>query len=139
MAIAVLALIAALATPAMSAAPRTGQSPDCRRYCMSVEPREGPEGTVFRFRGRHWRPERRVTATFGVYCRPGQACIAIAYVVRLRTDATGKFAFRLRGGPARPGDDEKGIRSGSPPTFTQRARDGGIVTRRPRYRVILPG
>jgi hypothetical protein len=41
---------------------------------MSVKPHEGPEGSVFTFKGRSWRPNRRVTATFGVYCRPGEAC-----------------------------------------------------------------
>jgi hypothetical protein len=29
----------------------TGQSPGCERFCMSVEPRAAPEGSVFRFEG----------------------------------------------------------------------------------------
>jgi hypothetical protein len=121
---------------------KTGQSPDCRRFCMSVEPREGPEGTVFRFVGRNWRANRRVTATFGVYCRPDEVCIAIAYVVRLRTSDSGRFVFRLRAGPEQPRDDERGIRSGSTPTFSQRVGRPGdyrVVRRTPRYRVTLPG
>ena len=106
---------------------------------MSVSPREAPEGSVFRFTGRGWRPNRRVTATFGVYCRPDEACIAIAYIVRLRTDATGRFVFRLRAGAEQAGDDERRIHSGSAPSFSQLTRSGRTVTRRPRYRVIVPG
>jgi hypothetical protein len=106
---------------------------------MSVRPHEGPEGSVFRFTGHDWRPNRRVTATFGVYCPPGEACIAIAYIVRLRTDDTGRFVFRLRAGRERAGDDEQGIHSGSAPTFSQTTRTGRRVTRRPRYRVTSPG
>jgi hypothetical protein len=125
-----------------AAAPKTGQSPDCKRFCMSVEPREGPEGSVFRFTGRGWRPNRRVRATFGAYCRPDEACIAIAYIVRLYADRTGRFAFRLRAGAARPGDHAKGIHSGARPSFAQRVvipgRRSRTVTRQPRYRVILP-
>jgi hypothetical protein len=91
---------------------------------------------VFRFTGRDWRPNRRVTATFGVYCRPGEVCIAIAYLVRPRTDERGRFAFRLRAGQERPRDDERGIRSGSAPTFSQRIGkpgDGRFVSRMPRW------
>jgi hypothetical protein len=109
---------------------------------MSVEPREGPEGSVFRFTGRDWRPDRRVTATFGVYCPPGDACIAIAYVVRLRTSDSGRFVFRLRAGQEQPRDEERGVRSGSNPTFSHRVgRPGHIryVSRTPRYRVTVPG
>jgi hypothetical protein len=94
---------------------------------------------VFRFTGHGWRPNRRVTTTFGVYCPPGEACIAIAYIVRLSTDETGRFVFRLRAGRERAGDDERGIHSGSAPTFSQRTRTGRTVTRRPRYRVTSPG
>jgi hypothetical protein len=49
------ALIGALWLPGgAAAAPKTGQSPHCKRYCMAVEPQEGPEGSVFRFEGRGW-------------------------------------------------------------------------------------
>jgi hypothetical protein len=126
----------------LAAAALTGQSPDCERFCMSVKPKEGPEGTVFTFRGRHWRPNRRVTATFGVYCRPGEACIDIAYFARIRTGDRGGFRFRLRAGPEQDGDKQHGIRSGSPPSFSQRVGRGErarTVSRSPRYRVILPG
>jgi hypothetical protein len=109
---------------------------------MSVKPREGPEGSVFRFRGRGWRPNRRVSANFGVYCRPGEACIDILYTVRLKTDATGRFVFRLRAGQEQPGDHAKQISSGGRPSFAQRVVSPGrrsrTVTRQPRYRVILP-
>jgi hypothetical protein len=135
LAAAVLALVAAVALPgAAAAAVKTGQSPDCRRYCMKVEPREGPEGSVFVLRGRGWLPDRRVTATFGVYCPPGEACIDIAYIVRLRTDDRGRFVFRQRAGGERPGDEGRGIHAGGAPTFTQRG-----VSRSPRYRVTAPG
>ena len=115
----------------------TGQSPDCEHYCMSVKPHQAPEGTVFTFVGRHWQPNRRVTVMFGAYCRPGEACIAIAYLARVRTGAHGGFRFRLRGGPEQPGDEQAGIRSGGRPTFSQRV-GGRTVERQPRYTVIVP-
>jgi hypothetical protein len=60
-----LTLAAFLALPAAAAADvRTGQSPDCKRFCISVEPREGPEGSVFRISGRGWRPDKRVEGRF---------------------------------------------------------------------------
>ena len=126
--------MAALLVPGSAlAAPKTGQSPDCRRYCMTVEPREGPEGGVFRFTGGHWRPNRRVTVTYGAYCRPDEACIAILYVGHVRTNRRGGFAFRLRAGQEEPGDAGRRIHSGGRPTFSQRG-----VSRSPRYRVIRP-
>ncbi len=79
-----------------------------------------------------------MTVTFGAYCRPFEACPAIAYFARLRTNGRGLFVFRLRAGQERPGDQRKGIRSGGVPTFTQRARNGRSVSRTPRYRVIVP-
>jgi hypothetical protein len=105
---------------------------------MSVKPREAAEGSVFRFTGSHWRPNRRVTATFGVYCRPSEVCIEIAYIVRVRTDDTGRFVFRLRAGPEQAGDDRRRIHSGSAPTFSQTTRSGRTAARRPRYRVTTP-
>jgi hypothetical protein len=108
---------------------------------MTVEPREGPEGSVFRFEGRRWRPNGRVRTTFGAYCRPDEACIAILYIGTLRTDARGRFSFRLRGGQEQPGDAERGIVSGGHPSFSQRVGTPGHVRRvirAPRYRVILP-
>ena len=108
---------------------------------MAVEPREAPEGSVFRFTGRGWRPNRRVRVNFGAYCRPGQACIAILNTVLLRTDSRGRFSFRLRAGQERAVDEERGIHSGGRPTFQQRVGRPGYrrtLSRRPRYRVILP-
>lgn len=124
------------------AAPRTGQSPDCKRFCMAVEPREGPEGSVFRFRGRNWRQNGRVRVNFGVYCRPGDVCIDILYTALLKTDGRGRFVFRLRAGQKQASDDKHGIRSGGRPTFLQRVGRPGhrrTIGRSPRYRVILPG
>jgi hypothetical protein len=132
-----IALAAALVLCGVAAA-ETGQSPDCRRYCLAVEPSAAPEGSVFRFEGRRWRPNRRVTVTFGAYCRPHEACPAIAYFARVRTNGRGRFVFRLRAGQEQPGDAQKGIRTGGVPTFTQRARSGRRVSRTPRYRVIVP-
>jgi hypothetical protein len=100
---------------------------------MTVEPREAPEGSVFRFEGRGWNPRKRVEVTYGVYCRPDQPCIAIAILDHVRTDRHGRFTFRARAGEAQAGDQERNIHSGSGFTFSQRT-----VTRRPRYRVILP-
>ncbi|HEV7846306.1 MAG TPA: hypothetical protein VGO83_08635 [Thermoleophilaceae bacterium] len=108
---------------------------------MTVEPREAAEGSVFRFTGRNWRPDRRVRVTFGVYCRPGEACIDVLYLARVRTDAHGKFSFRLRAGQEQAGDDQHRIRSGGHPTFSQRAGRPGhrrTVSRSPRYVVNAP-
>jgi hypothetical protein len=133
-----IAVVAALVLCGVAAAAKTGQSPDCRRFCLTVEPGAAREGTVFRFEGRRWRPNRRVTVTFGAYCRPNEACIAIAYVAKLRTNGRGRFVFRLRAGQEQAGDGKKHIRAGGPPTFSQRARNGRTVSRTPRYRVIVP-
>ena len=129
-------------TVLLATAALTGQSPDCERFCMSVRPAEAPEGSVFTFRGRHWRPNRRVRVTYGAYCRPDEPCPAIAYLGVLRTNGRGRFVFRLRAGVEQEGDPEARIHSGSPPRFEQRVRSRGrvrTVSRSPRYRVILPG
>ena len=139
-AIPLLAVAAALLLPGgASATIRTGPSPDCKRFCMSVKPHEGPEGSVFTFKGRGWRPNRRVTATFGVYCRPGEVCIDIAYIARVHTGPHGGFIFRMRAGQEQPGDEAAGIRAGGRPTFSQKRRDGRLVRRSPHYDVIVPG
>ena len=108
---------------------------------MAVEPREGPEGSVFRITGRGWRPLRRVEVFYGVYCPPGSVCVAIAYTARLRTNRRGGFTFRVRAGAAQPGDGDRRITSGGGFTFSQwlgRANESHLVQRRPRYRVIRP-
>jgi hypothetical protein len=108
---------------------------------MSVEPREGPEGSVFRIRGRGWRPQKRVEVFYGPYCRPDQACPAIAYLGRFRTNRRGGFTFRVRAGQPQPGDRERRITAGSGFGFTQwlgRPYESHRVQRAPRYRVILP-
>ena len=125
----------------LAAATLTGQSPDCEHFCMSVKPREAPEGSVFTFRGRHWRPNRRVRVNFGVYCPPDAACPAIARTGLIRTGDRGGFTFRLRAGQEQAGDRAKQIMSGGAPTFQQRARIHGrarTVIRRSRYRVLIP-
>ncbi|HEX6652830.1 MAG TPA: hypothetical protein VF072_08805 [Thermoleophilaceae bacterium] len=129
-------------TVLLAAAALTGQSPDCEHFCMSVRPREAAEGSVFTFRGRHWRPDRRVRVNFGAYCRPNEACPDILYTALVRTNEDGRFTFRLRAGAEQHGDEAAGIRSGGTPTFQQRARIRGrarTVIRSPRYRVLLPG
>jgi hypothetical protein len=96
---------------------------------------------VFTFKGRHWLPDRRVTAGFGLYCRPDVACPALAELVTLRTGRRGGFRFQLRAGPEQDGDRANGIHSGTAPSFSQRVgkRDRNrYVIRSPRYRVILP-
>jgi hypothetical protein len=100
---------------------------------MAVEPHEAPEGSVFRLEGRGWKPRKRVEVVYGVYCRPEEACIEIAYFAHVRTDRRGRFTFRARAGQPRAGDEDRKIRSGSGFTFSQRT-----VTRKPHYRVILP-
>jgi hypothetical protein len=104
---------------------------------MKVEPRVGPEGSVFRFTGRGWRPRKQVTVEFGAYGRPDEACPLIGYLGFLRTDRRGRFSFRLRAGSERAGDAERKIASGAGPTFSQRLR-GRTVSRAPRYRVVVP-
>ena len=126
----------------LATAALTGQSPDCRHFCMSVRPAEAPAGSVFTFRGRHWVPNRRVRVDFGMYCPPGEACPAIGYSGFLRTNGRGRFVFRLRAGAEEDGDKEARIVSGSAPEFVQRARirrRARTVSRTPRYRVIHPG
>jgi hypothetical protein len=133
------ALIAALWLPgSAAAAPKTGQSPHCKRYCMTVEPREGPEGSVFRISGRAWRPNRPVQVIYGVYCPPGAVCISIAYFARVRTDRHGRFTFRVRAGEAKAGDDDRKIHAGGDFEFSQRTASHRTITRKPRYVVILP-
>ena len=47
---------------------QNGPIPGLQALCMSVEPREAPEGSVFRITGRGWRPGRRVKVFYGAYC-----------------------------------------------------------------------
>jgi len=105
---------------------------------MAVEPHAGPEGSVFRFEGRGWRPQRRVEVVYGVYCRPDEVCIEVAYFAHVRTDRHGRFSFRARAGQAHAGDSDHKIVSGSGFTFSQRTASHRTITRKPRYRVILP-
>jgi hypothetical protein len=135
----VLAAACALALVAGGAAvAATGQSPHCRGYCITVDPRTGPEGSVFVFRGTKWRPDRRMRVNYGVYCRPGEACPAVALVALLRTNERGRFTFRLRAdGDWVDDDEDTRIRSGGHPTFRQRA-SGRTISRTPRYEVTIP-
>ena len=141
---AAIALAAALWLPGgAAAATKTGQSPDCERFCMSVSPASGTvDQTVFRFAGRGWRPGRRVVIFYGPYCAPGAACPAIAYLIRLRTNSRGGFVFRFREGQAQPGDEERHIHSGGGPvTFEQmvgRPPHTRYLRRQPRYEVSPP-
>jgi hypothetical protein len=89
---------------------------------------------VFRLEGRGWLRRKRVTVVYGPYCRPDEACPAIAYIGHIRTTRRGRFTFRVRAGRAQPGDKERNIHPGSAFRFSQRT-----VTRAPRYRVIVPG
>jgi hypothetical protein len=136
-------LIIGLALPAgAAAAVKTGQSPDCKRFCMSVEPREALEGSVFRIKGRGWLPHRRVEVFYGPYCRPAQACPDVAYIAHLRTNRRGGFSFRVRAGASEPGDAGRGIVSGGHPGFSQwrgKPHESRLVQRSPRYSVIVPG
>ena len=105
---------------------------------MAVEPREGPEGSVFRISGRAWRPNRRVEVFYGVYCPPGALCPAIGYEGHIRTNRRGRFTFRVRAGQPQPGDDDRKIHAGAGFEFSQRTASQRTVTRKPRYRVTLP-
>ena len=127
----------------LAAAALTGQSPDCERFCMSVTPSEGTVGeTVFRFRGRGWRPNRRVEIFYGPYCQPGAACPAIAFMVRLRTNERGRFVFRFRVGPVKEGDDEQDVHAGGgEPVFEQlvgRPRHTRWLRRQPHFTANEP-
>jgi hypothetical protein len=125
----------------MAAAALTGQSPDCEHFCMTVTPTPVSEGRIVTFTGRHWRPNRRVRISFGAYCRPDDACPDILYLAHVKTTDRGRFVLRLRAGPEQGRDEGTGLRSGSRPTFNQRARIHGkarTVSRSPRYRVLIP-
>jgi hypothetical protein len=105
---------------------------------MSVTPAQGTVGeTVFRFKGSGWRPRARVTAFFGPYCEPTEACPAIAQLVRFRTNRRGGFVFRFRDGDPQAGDAERHIYAGSHgPAFEQlvgKPPHRRLVTRRPEY------
>ncbi|MGH2978941.1 MAG: hypothetical protein ACRDLQ_04815 [Solirubrobacterales bacterium] len=109
------------------------------RFCVTVTPKRGDTDTMFRFRGRGWIPRREVTATYGVYCRPGRVCILVAKMTRFRADAEGRFLFRFRNGPRPPADIPQPRDSGGGPvTFRQRTGPPGsarFVSRRPPYYV----
>ena len=102
---------------------------------MAVEPHEGPEGSVFRIRGRAWRANRLVRVFYGVYCPPGAVCIDIAYLARVRTDSHGRFTFRVRAGEPQAGDDDRKIHAGGGFQFSQRTLSHRTITRKPRYEV----
>lgn len=83
----------------------------CDRFCVTVTPKTGATGTVFRFAGRGWRPDRRVRALHGPYCEGD--CPDLGIVSRIRTDGRGRWEFEFRNGPRQPGDREAGIVAGS--------------------------
>jgi hypothetical protein len=45
-----------------------GKRDCCERFCVTVTPERGGKGTVFRFVGTGWRPNRRMRAVHGPYC-----------------------------------------------------------------------
>ena len=127
----------ALVAPGVAVA-ATGQSPHCRGYCIQVDPRTGPEGSVFVFKGTKWRPERPVRINYGAYCRPNEACPAIGFVAFVRTSERGRFTFRLRADGGWMDDTQRTrVPSGGHPTFQPRSR-GRTIARTPRYEVTIP-
>jgi hypothetical protein len=131
--------LAAVLTAGCGDSERPERAGSCERFCVTVSPLRGDTETVFRFRGRGWVPRREVTATYGVYCRPGRVCILIAKMTRFRTDPQGRFVFQFRNGPRRlTGVPRPRGHGGGPVAFHQRTGppgSGEFVTRRPAYHV----
>lgn len=139
-----MVVLAVLATALMigfgGASGIASRQSDCRSrpHRVSVFPRIGDLGaTVFRFKGRGWRPRRIVEAHFGKFCA-GRSCDDEGRFARVRTYRNGQFSFRFREGPAQRGDEKRNIRSGSGPvTFEQwsgRPFRSKLVRRTPLYR-----
>lgn len=107
------------------------------RFQVSVTPKTGDVRTVFVFRGRGWRPRRRVEATYGMYCRPEEACELIGFSTAFETDAHGRFTFRLVNGPGPPRGSRPRAAGGGPVTFEQfiRGGSGRLIQRTPPYTV----
>jgi hypothetical protein len=82
-----------------------------------VTPASGGKGTLFRFVGRAWRPNRKVEASYGKYCEGD--CDNEGFTARVRTNRRGGWVFRFRYGYREAGDRERGIISGEPSVFTQ--------------------
>src|SRR5688572_21558637 len=61
-------------------------------------------GTVFVYRGREWPRRARIEASYGSYCAPRTDCAGVGLGTSLRTDAKGRFIFRLRYGRTLPKD-----------------------------------
>jgi hypothetical protein len=123
----------------------------CKKFCVSVEPKNGDTETVFTFSGRGWRPKRKVEAQYSVYCRiqqePKVVCKPVGLVKRLRADKRGHFVFRFRNGPGKldPNDiPPPSAQGGGPVRFSQwrgRPYHSKRIRRKPLYCVDgeLPG
>jgi hypothetical protein len=112
---------------------------------VRVDPKTGPPGTVFVFKGRGWRPHVRVEALYDDYCpeEEGRICSGVGHGARIVPDERGRFTFRFREGPG----DARELRppaaaGGGPVTFQQfvgRDYHGDAVRRTPKYRVEPAG
>ena len=138
----VIALVAATAGLVVAGAMSfTGADPrrdrPCKRYCVSVSPKEGDQETVFRFAGTGWRPGRLVNATYGTPFCDEQECEGVGKITRVRTDQRGRVSFKFREGPSRSGDRAARISSGNGPVrFEQwkgRPFFSELVRRKPPY------
>jgi hypothetical protein len=146
-----LAALTCCAALALNDAPADGSAKSCKRFCVFVEPKSGDTKTVFKFSGRGWRPNRRVEALHGLYCRvqqePKVVCQPAGIVERFRANKRGRFVFRFRNGPGVLDPDDippPAAQGGGPVTFSQwrgRPYHSKRVRRRPLYCVDgeLPG
>jgi hypothetical protein len=106
----------------------------CKRYCItSAEDESDDDVTVFK--GRGWRPRRRVVAVYGTFCG-GTECDDVGVLSRIRTNRQGRFEFKLREASPKRGDRAARVASGDGPvTFEQwkgRAFFSPLIRREPQ-------
>jgi hypothetical protein len=110
-----------------------GAAQPCKRFCVSVTPSGGDTETVFVFKGRNWRPKWKISASYGVYCGPGEQCIAIGRFTTLRANKHGRFVFRFRNGPRPLTEGPRPRASGGGPVTFRQGTGRGPVKRTPGY------
>lgn len=109
----------------------------CKTFCVTVEPAEGDQETIFTFVGTGWRPRKAVMAEYGEFCdiEVMRACDDEGIGETTRADAAGTFRFRFRNGPAPVPDGGNG---NGPVVFEQwlgRPYQSRLIRRNVPYRV----
>jgi hypothetical protein len=114
--------------------PNADPGKPCKRYCITSAEDESDDDVAV-FKGRGWRPRRRVVAVYGTFCG-GTECDDEGAISRIRTNRQGRFEFKLRGAPPKRGDRAARIASGDgPATFEQwkgRPFFSPLIRREPR-------